>query len=200
MGIAVFTFLFVIALSLDSFGIGCIIGMKNIGVTWKGIIGIGMVSGSCFLLSSYAGRLLLPFLTEQAANRIGAVLLIAIGCFYLWQHFRKEKPSPGKKKPWTQPARVFQNPVEADMDQSGGIRGKEVLVLGAALSLDSFGAGISGALIGISPLLTAGLIAAATCIMLAGGLICGAKLNEKIDSLSLFPAILLIIIAIIKLT
>ncbi|MFQ3542533.1 manganese efflux pump [Halobacillus rhizosphaerae] len=199
MGIAAFTLLFVIALSLDSFGVGCIIGMKKILLTARGVITIGLVSGSCFLFSSYLGELVLPFISEQYANRIGACTLIAIGLFYLIQNLRNSEDKQKKERSWTQPARVFQDPEAADIDHSGGIRGKEVLLLGAALSFDSFGAGVSGALIGVSPLLTSLLISISTSLMLFGGILSGSKLSNKIDKLSIIPGLLLIMIGIIKL-
>ncbi len=42
--------------------------------------------------------------------------------------------------------------MSADFDQSGTITGIEALMLGFALSLDSFGAGIGAAMLGFSPI------------------------------------------------
>ena len=47
---------------------------------------------------------------------------------------------------------ILQKPTDVDFDKSGTINGVEALVLGIALSLDAFGAGIGAAMIGISPL------------------------------------------------
>lgn len=69
-----------------------------------------------------------------------------------------------------------------------------------ALSLDTIGAGISGALIGLPVLMTAGLIASATFLMLSTGIIAGSKLTSRVESISILPGVLLIIIGLIKLS
>jgi putative sporulation protein YtaF len=197
MGIITFTFLFVTAVSIDSFGIGCVLGMKRIRLALSGVIFIALLSGIGFLLSSYMGHMLLPFISPEYADRLGAIALIAIGIYFLWQYFRK--PASSKGDPWLKPARVLNDPQAADVDRSGGIRGKEVWLLGTALSLDTIGAGVSGAFIGVSPLVTSALIFVATFLMLFIGIKGGAKFSEKAESISILPGVLLIIIGIIKL-
>jgi|GEM_PF-6359614 len=199
MGITTFTFLFVIALSIDSFGIGCVLGMKKISLSLRGILTIAFLSGAGFMVSSYMGALILPVVHPDYAERVGALALIGIGLYFLYQYFRKPDYSQ-KKEPWSQPARVLNDPVAADVDQSGGIKGKEVWLLGAALSLDTLGAGISGAFMGVEPFVTALWISIITFIMLYAGILSGAKLSEKAESVSIVPAVLLITIGIIKLT
>lgn len=200
MGIGMFIFLFVTAVSIDSFGIGCVLGLKKVGITMKGVLLIACLSGIMFLLSSFFGHLLVQFVAAEAAERVGALALIGIGIYFLWQFFKKEKAPEREREPWLNPTKVLNDPVAADVDRSGGIRGKEVWLLGAALSLDTIGAGISGALIGIPTFFTASMIAAATFIMLACGTLCGEKLSDKAESLSILPGVLLIIIGLIKLS
>ncbi|KHE71527.1 manganese efflux pump [Halobacillus sp. BBL2006] len=197
MGIITFTFLFVTAVSIDSFGIGCVLGMKRIRLALSGVVFIAFLSGLGFLLSSYMGHLLLPFISPEYADRLGAIALIGIGIYFLWQYFRK--PESSKGDPWLKPARVLNDPQTADVDRSGGIRGKEVWLLGTALSLDTIGAGVSGAFIGVSPFITSALIFLATFLMLFIGIKGGAKFSEKAESISILPGVLLIIIGIIKL-
>lgn len=198
MGIGMFIFLFVTAVSIDSFGIGCVLGLKKVGLTMKGVLLIAGLSGIMFLLSSFFGHLLVQFVAAEAAERVGALALIGIGIYFLWQFFKKEKVS--EREPWLNPTKVLNDPVAADVDRSGGIQGKEVWLLGAALSLDTIGAGISGALIGIPTFFTAIMVAAATFIMLACGILSGEKLSDKAESLSILPGVLLIIIGLIKLS
>ncbi|MCA0982512.1 manganese efflux pump [Halobacillus yeomjeoni] len=200
MGIVTFTFLFVMAVSIDSFGIGCVLGIKQIRLAVHGILFIALLSGTGFLTSSYIGHLLLPFVSPEYAERCGAVALICIGSYFLWQHFRKVDSSQAVEEPWLQPARVLSDPVAADVDRSGGIRGKEVWLLGTALSLDTIGAGISGALIGVAPWTTAAMITIATFTMLFFGMKSGNKLSHRAESISILPGVLLIIIGLIKLT
>ncbi|MCP3030544.1 manganese efflux pump [Halobacillus sp. A1] len=198
MGTMLFTLLFVIAVSLDSFGIGCMIGLKKIQLSIKAVGAIAFLSGLCFLLSASIGHLLLPFVDAHLFESLGAMAFILLGLFFIWSNYRK----PAEKEQdniWTQPARILQSPEAADVDHSGGIHGKEVWLLGLALSLDTIGAGVSGVFIGIPPFFTAGLIFLMTSAMLYGGLKSGAKLSRKLDYLSALPGFLLIIIGLIKL-
>ncbi|TGB04088.1 manganese efflux pump [Halobacillus salinus] len=198
MGTVIFTFLFVLAVSIDSFGIGCVLGMQGVRIRLGGMLLIAMLSGVVFCISSYCGHFLLRFISPEAAERIGALALIMIGAYFLWQYFRKPNDAGGDE-PWLHPERILNDPLAADVDRSGGIVGKEVWLLGAALSLDTVGAGVSGAFVGISPFLTAVLITISTCLMLFTGVTCGAKWNEKAASVSILPGVLLIIIGLIKL-
>ncbi|CDQ18269.1 manganese efflux pump [Halobacillus karajensis] len=200
MGIGMFIFLFVTAVSIDSFGIGCVLGLKKVGLTFKGVLLISCVSGGMFLLSSYLGHILTSIVSPEDAERVGALALIGIGIYFLWQFFKKEKGDEEGQEPWLNPTKVLNDPVAADVDRSGGIHGKEVWLLGAALSLDTIGAGISGALIGIPTLFTAVMITAATFFMLSCGILSGSKLSNKAESLSILPGVLLIVIGLIKLS
>ncbi|ARI76831.1 sporulation membrane protein YtaF [Halobacillus mangrovi] len=199
MGIVTFTILFVTAVSIDSFGIGCVLGMKRIGLALPGVLFIAFFSGIGFLLSSYIGHLVLPFVSAEYADRLGAIALICIGIYFLWQYFRKHDTAKDNGEPWLKPSRVLNDPQTADVDRSGGIRGKEVWLLGTALSLDTIGAGVSGAFIGVSPFITSLLIFLATFLMLFAGIKGGAKFSEKAESISILPGVLLIIIGMIKL-
>lgn len=198
MGIGMFIFLFVTAVSVDSFGIGCVLGLKKVKLTFWGIVVIASVSGMVFLLSSYFGQLLVHVVKPEMAEKAGAVALIAIGIYFLRQFFKKH--TEDQQDPWLNPAKVLNDPVTADVDRSGGIQGKEVWLLGTALSLDTIGAGISGALIGLPVLLTGGLIASSTFLMLGTGMMAGAKLTNRVESISILPGVLLIIIGLIKLS
>ncbi|WP_082233621.1 manganese efflux pump [Halobacillus massiliensis] len=197
MGTAIFLFLFVMAVSMDSFGIGCIIGMKGILLSNRAVLAIASLSGLFFLCSAMAGFLLLPVVDADFFERLGAIAFIVLGVLFLINNFRSDQ-GEGEKTIWKQPAQILQAPETADIDRSGGIKGKEVFILGIALSLDTIGAGISGVFIGVPPLTTAALIFLLTSAMLFGGLKCGAKLRNKLGFLSFLPGILLILIGIIK--
>ncbi|WP_173915870.1 manganese efflux pump [Halobacillus sp. Marseille-Q1614] len=197
MGTAVFLFLFVIAVSMDSFGIGCIIGMKGIQLSNRAILGIACLSGLFFLGSAMAGFLLLPYVDADLFEWLGALAFIVLGAFFLINNLRQNEEEDVTSV-WKQPVHVLQAPESADIDRSGGIKGKEVFLLGIALSLDTIGAGISGVFIGIPPFTAAALIFVLTSAMLYGGLKCGARLSHKLEYLSSLPGILLILIGLIK--
>lgn len=96
---------------------------------------------------------------------------------------------------------ILRTPQAADVDKSGTISASEAVMLGVALSLDAFGAGLGAALIGLPPLLTALMIAAASAIFLVGGIRFGFRFSSwrGMQTLSLLPGILLIMMGIMKL-
>ncbi|MFD0677971.1 MULTISPECIES: MntP/YtaF family protein [unclassified Paenibacillus] len=96
---------------------------------------------------------------------------------------------------------ILRTPSIADRDRSGNISASEAVLLGVALSLDAFGAGIGAALIGFTPWLTSAVIAFASGAFLATGLRIGYKYSELvwIRRLSVFPGFVLIFMGIMKL-
>lgn len=194
-----FTLLFVTAVSIDSFGIGCVLGMKGIRIALHRIVIIAFLSGGVFWISSLLGGLFLPFVSQKYTELLGAWAFIAMGIYFLWQYFKEKQTPLNGESIWINPSRVLNHPEAADVDGSGGIKGKEVWILGTALALDTVGAGVSGAFIGVFPVLTACLIMTATCLMLLAGILSGAKLSEKAEGLAILPGVLLIIIGLIKL-
>ena len=88
----------------------------------------------------------------------------------------------------------------ADIDKSGNITGIEAFLLGLALSLDSFGAGIGAAMLGFAPLYAAIGIGLTTGIFLSIGLKSGYFLSywHWLQRLTFIPGIILIVIGVIK--
>ncbi|MFC3884028.1 manganese efflux pump [Bacillus songklensis] len=95
---------------------------------------------------------------------------------------------------------ILEKPTKADIDQSGWISMKEAAVLGIALSLDAFGAGIGAAFLGYPLLLTPIMIAIMSGIFLYLGILAGAKFaNLKwVSQLRFLPSCLLIIMGLYK--
>ncbi|WP_138755396.1 MntP/YtaF family protein [Paenibacillus sinopodophylli] len=96
---------------------------------------------------------------------------------------------------------ILRTPQAADVDKSGTISASEAVMLGVALSLDAFGAGLGAALIGLPSVLTALTIAAASAIFLIGGMRFGFRFSawRGMQTLSMLPGILLIMMGIMKL-
>ncbi|AHV96673.1 manganese efflux pump [Paenibacillus sabinae] len=96
---------------------------------------------------------------------------------------------------------ILRTPSSADMDQSGSISSTEALVLGIALSLDAFGAGLGAALLGFNPLWTSLVIALFSGSILVLGLNTGLRFAGSVwmKRASVLPALLLIAIGILKL-
>ncbi|MEW9698400.1 MntP/YtaF family protein [Paenibacillus sp. SI8] len=95
---------------------------------------------------------------------------------------------------------ILRTPSMADVDRSGNISASEATLLGLALSLDAFGAGIGAALIGFVPLLTASVIALSSGTFIAVGLRIGFRYAEMswMRKLSVLPGCVLIVMGIMK--
>jgi putative sporulation protein YtaF len=96
---------------------------------------------------------------------------------------------------------ILKQPSRADLDRSGNISAAEAALLGVALSLDAFGAGIGAALIGFTPLWTATVIAIASGSFIATGMKIGYHCSSLnwLKRLSILPGCLLILMGILKL-
>ncbi|UKS24201.1 MntP/YtaF family protein [Paenibacillus sp. HWE-109] len=95
---------------------------------------------------------------------------------------------------------ILRTPSIADVDKSGNISASEATLLGLALSLDAFGAGIGAALIGFVPLLTASVISIASGSFIALGLRIGFRYAEMkwMKKLSILPGCVLIVMGLLK--
>ncbi|KRF20042.1 MntP/YtaF family protein [Paenibacillus sp. Soil787] len=95
---------------------------------------------------------------------------------------------------------ILRTPSIADVDKSGNISASEATLLGLALSLDAFGAGIGAALIGFVPLLTASVISISSGSFIAIGLRFGLRYSEMnwMKKLSVLPGCVLIIMGLLK--
>lgn len=213
------------AVSLDGFGVGITYGVRKIKIPISSILIIAACSGLIILLSMMVGVLLTGWMTADGASAVGAVILIGIGLLALYQFIRSgEREELGAPISSTdlstehdeQPhnpvlkmelkvfgfiIQILRTPSAADMDRSGTISAGEAFLLGTALSLDAFGAGIGAALVGFPPLLTAILIAAASGFFLWSGTRVGFWVSgwRWMRKLSMLPGVILIAMGIFKL-
>ena len=218
-----------LAVSLDGFGVGVMYGLRKIRIPLLSIVIISLWSGIIIYSSMQIGVLMSGFLNPSLAKRIGAVILIGIGVWALIQilqqkHAEHEEPSDSRDQAAAAIAamepfhkakqvlnielkrfglviQILRTPSKADVDKSGNISASEATLLGIALSLDAFGAGIGAALIGFKPFLTAGVIAAASGIFIAMGLRIGFHYAQMswLKRLSIIPGCVLILMGIMKL-
>lgn len=219
------------AVSLDGFGVGVMYGLRKIRIPLGPLAIISLWSGVVIFSSMLIGVWMSAFLSPAVAKRIGAVILIGIGIWALVQIVRQRsgdseeeqtaeiaavRPKQVKaggttvveKQIFSWEIRsvglviqILRTPTAADVDNSGNISVSEAMLLGLALSLDSFGAGIGAALIGFSPLLTSVVIAFASGTFIAVGLRIGLRYAEMdwMRKLSFLPGCVLIVMGIMKL-
>lgn len=188
----------VIAVSLDGFGVGITYGMQKIRLPIVPLFIIMLCSGTVVLVSMTIGTWLSQWLNPSFTEKIGGIILVAIGLFSLWNIMRQRKKTNALEEETTPKNQssfrtVMETPDQADIDRSGSISAKESLLLGIALALDAFGAGLGAAIIGYTPLLTAGLIALMSGMFLYTGMQVGLFLlkSERLARMGFLPPLLL---------
>lgn len=79
------------ALSLDSFGVGMTYGLRRLRIPWTSIAVISCCSGLVILLSMQVGNVLIQYVSPAAAQWIGSLILVGIGCWAILQLLRSEE-------------------------------------------------------------------------------------------------------------
>lgn len=201
-----------VALSIDGYGVGVSLGMRGMKIPLKSIIVISICSAISLGVAMLIGEFIAQHVSHDAAEKTGGIILILLGIWLVYQFFKKEKDSLETQskekiifnyeiKSLGVVISILQKPTDVDFDKSGTINGVEALVLGIALSLDAFGAGIGAAMIGIAPLVLAASIGFMSSIFIWSGLQSGKILSKSrlVKNLSFLPGVLLILIGFLKL-
>ncbi|MGD6967594.1 sporulation membrane protein YtaF [Rossellomorea vietnamensis] len=202
-------FMLAFAVSLDSFSTGLTYGLRKMGMPLRSIVIISVCSAGSLLAAMSIGSSAENFLSEGAADRIGGLILIAIGAFVLLQFFTSRKDSVVDEEKILfnfeiesigLVINILKRPMAADFDRSGTITGVEAIMLGLALSLDAFGAGIGAALLGYSPLLLAFSVMMMSIVFLSAGLRIGKSCAHMgwVKKVSFLPGVLLILIGVLR--
>ncbi|EDZ56053.1 sporulation membrane protein YtaF [Bacillus cereus group sp. MYBK77-1] len=196
-------------LSLDSCSVGLTYGLRSVRIPLRSIVIIGMCSAAVMLVSMGIGHMIAKVFSPVIATRIGGLVLIGIGIWVLYQFFRSEKKEELKQeeKVWKLEIaslglviQILRKPTVADFDKSGTISAGEALLLGIALSVDSFGAGIGASLLGYAPAMMAILVAVMSSLFLFIGMKLGTVLSNMkwLQKFTFLPGVLLIVIGIWK--
>ncbi|MCH1627295.1 sporulation membrane protein YtaF [Ferdinandcohnia quinoae] len=198
------------AVSLDGFSVGFTYGMRKIKIPFISIITIACCSALVLMISMGLGQSIASFLSPLIAEKIGGVVLVLIGAWVLYQFFRTTAQTTEVNeekllvkveiKSLGLVINILKKPMVADFDKSGTITGLEAFMLGLALSLDAFGAGIGAALLGLSPWIMAVIVAIMSSLFLFIGMKSGTFFSKIkwVQKFSFLPGILLIVIGIWK--
>lgn len=183
--------------SIDSLGIGITYGIKNTLISYKGKIVLFVISFLISLLSVCFGDIIKTIFSDFATKLIGNIILILMGIFVCFPAFHKDKINPSTKHNPSNPLyesdekiysffidflgitiKIIKNPTSSDLDSSNSIDAKEAFFLGFALSLDCFGIGVAGSIIGIHPFLFSLFISFFQLVFLNFGNMLGKKLRK----------------------
>ena len=179
--------LLAVSLSMDALGIGISYGVRKIRVPFFSRLIICVISIFITGAAVFLGGMILSLLNPGIAKFIGAGMLALLGCFIIFQAFVGEKTKRKKKcgtlksifiKPFGITIKIVRDPISCDFDKSNRIDVFEAVYLGVALSIDSFGVGISSAVSGLNSMIIP--IAAGICqlCMLCIGGFLGARLEK----------------------
>jgi putative sporulation protein YtaF len=203
------------ALSLDSCSVGFTYGLRKVRIPIKSIITIAICSGIILMTSMGIGHTITNFFSPIIAKRIGGFVLVCIGLWVLFQFYRSHKGSNSVIEEKLEledrvidfefevlgiVVKILRKPTAADLDRSGSINGLEAMLLGFALSLDAFGAGIGASMLGFSPLLTAIVTSTASALFLLFGMKLGNVLSKTLwlQKLTFLPGVFLILLGLMK--
>lgn len=168
------TLLFAMALSFDGFGVGVAYGVSKIKIPFFSLLVISITSALAISLSMLAGHLLSTFVSVKVAERVGAIILIMVGLWIIFQPWLQKKARNNKEhnqethhaikvtpstykfqiKSLGLVIQIIKEPSAADLDSSGTINLLEAFFLGLALAMDALGAGFGAAMAGFKPILT----------------------------------------------
>jgi putative sporulation protein YtaF len=198
------------AVSLDSFSVGLTYGLRKMKIPIKSISVIAVCSAVVLMAAMMIGHFLESFFSPGMAETLGGTVLIVLGGWVLFQFFREDKTEllchekiilNLEIKSLGIVINILRKPMTADFDRSGTINGIEAVMLGLALSLDAFGAGVGAAFLGFSPGYLALTVACMSSLFVYAGMRMGSYFSESgwMQKFSFVPGILLIIIGLMKL-
>ncbi len=204
------------AVSIDSFGVGITYGFRKVVIPISSILIISLASAIMIIFSMQLGVWISLLLSPLIAKWVGSIILIIIGIWVIVQvlfqkhkgediHFLEQKKNRDniisiEIRRLGLVIQILRTPMKADMDRSGIISSFEAIVLGIALSLDAFGAGLGAALLGFQPLITAVTIASMSGLFILLGLKLGFVLSgvRWLRKITILPGIIMVIIGLIK--
>ena len=214
-----------LAVSLDGFGVGITYGLRKIRFPLWSLLIVTLCSATMILVAMQVGDVLSSYISDYAARSLGAVILIGVGSFAIYNIVTQKEKEPidenGMKDATGESApkaaqqktilelelkkiglviQILRTPSSADVDRSGDISMKEALVLGFALSMDGFGAGIGASLIGFHSLTTALTIALMNLLFIYSGMKVGMRYSDAtlLRKMAYLPGLMLILIGITK--
>ncbi|GAA0333329.1 sporulation membrane protein YtaF [Bacillus carboniphilus] len=206
-------FLLALAVSLDSFSAGLTYGLRKIKIPIQSILIISLCSATTLLLAMLFGQFIEWILSPKLTETIGGIILVILGMWALFQvlrpHSRNKEPIQIHEKTiilWEIKSlglviQILRKPLKADFDHSGTITGMEAVLLGLALSLDAFGAGVGAAMLNFSPIILSCLVVFMSSFFLYAGMAIGKKATQYswVQPLTFVPGIVLILIGVWKL-
>lgn len=187
-----------VASNLDNAGVGVAYGVRKIYISPLSNLIIAVISFLATLVAGYFGNWLSHWISPFVGNITGAVIIIAVGVWVLWQPYIGKKGIPKEEKPKKKNfiTNLLRRPEDADFDQSNSIGLMESAVLGVALSINALAGGFDAGVTKLNILETAAWVGLFSFLLLGFADYLGEKYAaEKLkDKASWISGILLILI------
>ncbi|MFW5979994.1 MAG: sporulation membrane protein YtaF [Halanaerobiales bacterium] len=200
-----------IVISFDSFGVGLAYGLKGVEFPRYAYYIIAVCTTMLMAVSMITGTFLLQYLEPENAVKIGALILIFIGLWEIFEGFKDylNNKTDIKLEPLINfkisslgvIIQILKDPTIADMDNSRDISKKEAYTLGFALGMDAFAAGFSASMLGYTYYIMLPPVALFCSSFVALGFYFGCKtVNEWWQKRGfILPGMILIFIGILRL-
>lgn len=200
--------LFALAVSIDGLGVGFAYGLRRLAIPAASLVLIGLSSATAIAVAMVCGKTVGSIINPAMGLKAGAVLMIGVGCFAVWQNrpTKKEAAMPFTQNKKGLPSivketvKVFKERTSADLDSSGKINCYEAVILGLALSLDGFAVGLGAALSGFDIIKTPILAGLIQVLCLKAGLLLGAAAPAVFNprKFSRLPGCIIIFIGLVR--
>lgn len=189
----IYTVFLAFSMSIDAFGIGISYGIRRIRLPFLSALCLGIETFLILQLILWLGHQLAFLLPVAFATTMGNVFLMLFGLWLCKQSLpKKQDDAPS----------ILQQPSGFDKNASSILEVKEALLLGALLSMDSFGIGICVATAEMESSLLPILAAILQILFLTTGTWTGQHLQQssqiKEAFWSMFSGGILIVIALIR--
>ncbi len=209
-----------LVVSLDGFAAALSYGAQRIRVSAAAVFVISVTSAGVIYIAMALGQFLGSLLPANVARYLGAAVLVVLGGYLLAQHSRSKPAEELDSEPLLSPVaaesvqpiaeinlrmfglviHILRHPALADRDHSGVISWQEAILLGLALALDAFGAGLGAAMTGLPALSTALVVGVVKICALVSGWELGYRLQHRLSKgLVRLPGALLIFLGLFDL-
>lgn len=214
-------FLIALAMSMDSFAVGAVYGIRKIRMPLVSLGVIALFTACSVAIAVWIGGEASERLSPNVASMLGGGMLVAIGVVTLLERVIVQRSAREAqtlamadavttpdvlpkwhslvKRLWSSP-RLLGHPTDADVDASRSISSGEACFLGIAVSLDSFAGGLGVRMLGYPPWRTIVMFAIASSAFVGIGLQAGHLLRSRsiMTRLTWAPGAVLIVIGLVR--
>ncbi|MDL2288935.1 sporulation membrane protein YtaF [Oscillospiraceae bacterium OttesenSCG-928-F05] len=197
-----------VALSIDSFSVGCSFGLRRMRVPLRSYAVLFCLSGALTGAAVFFGDRLSLILPGRAADLFGMAILAGIGAWTIVRAFRPDGADAREAKRYQLnlgtlrlSVQVIRRPESCDFDGSNSISPGEAAFLALGLSVDAMAAGVGSGLAGFPVFAVPLLAASLSLVFLSLGRGLGGRFSRLRDALfmKLLPGGLLILTGLLKL-